>query len=85
MYISDELLTQIADIQANADSQELVLHAFAQSVVDEVDKHQSDVEWDTARAKKSAKEEDEAKNKAALAAKFKDAPNTDDQKEHIEL
>ncbi|KAB8287384.1 hypothetical protein [Bifidobacterium avesanii] len=47
-------------------------------------KHREDVLWDPAAAKKQAKEEDEKRNKEALAAKFahvKDDPN----KEHVEL
>ncbi|MBT1180346.1 hypothetical protein [Bifidobacterium vespertilionis] len=50
----------------------------------EWDKHREDVLWDPAAAKKKAKEEDEKRNKEALAAKFahvKDDPN----KEHVEL
>lgn len=47
-------------------------------------KHREDVLWDAAEAKQRAKEEDEKKNKEALAAKFshvKDDPN----KETVEL
>lgn len=47
-------------------------------------KHREDVLWDPAEAKKKAREEDEAKSKAALAAKFahiKDDPS----KETVEL
>lgn len=47
-------------------------------------KHYEDVLWDPVEAKKRAKEEDERKNKEALAAKFahiKDDPN----KEEVEL
>jgi hypothetical protein len=85
IYLSDDFLSRIADVQSNANSQELALARFSQSIVDEVDRHKSDVEWDLVEAKKAAQEADEAKNKAALNEKFKDAPNTDDQKEHIEL
>lgn len=47
-------------------------------------KHREDVLWDPAEAKKKAKEADEAKNKAALAAKFAHV-NNDEGKQHVEL
>lgn len=50
----------------------------------ECGKHKEDVLWNPAEAKKRAKEEDEAKNKAALAAKFAHVDN-DEGKEPVEL
>lgn len=50
----------------------------------EWDKHREDVLWNPDEAKRQAKEEDEKRNKEALAAKFahiKDDPN----KETVEL
>ncbi|PLS29037.1 hypothetical protein [Bifidobacterium parmae] len=46
-------------------------------------KHREDVLWDPAAAKKKAKEEDEKRNKAALAAKFAHVKN--DNTETVEL
>lgn len=46
-------------------------------------KHREDVLWDPAAAKKKAKEEDEKRNKEALAAKFAHVKN--DNKETVEL
>ena len=46
-------------------------------------KHRDDVLWDPAAAKKKAKEEDEKRNKEALAAKFAHVKN--DNKETVEL
>ncbi|NEG55380.1 hypothetical protein [Bifidobacterium platyrrhinorum] len=46
-------------------------------------KHREDVLWDPAEAKKKAKEEDEKRNKEALAAKFAHVKN--DNKETVEL
>lgn len=50
----------------------------------ECSKHKEDVLWNPAEAKKRAKEEDEVKNKAALAAKFAHVDN-DEGKEPVEL
>lgn len=47
-------------------------------------KHREDVLWDPALAKKKAKEEDEKRNKEALAAKFAHVPD-DPNKEKVEL
>lgn len=63
---------------------ESVLRIVEQDFVDEWQRHYDDVLWDPEEAKKRAKEEDERKNKEALAAKFahiKDDPN----KEEVEL
>ncbi|MBT1174191.1 hypothetical protein JS530_01460 [Bifidobacterium sp. LC6] len=49
----------------------------------EWNKHHEDVLWDPAEAKKKAKEEDEKRNKEALAAKFAHVKN--DNKETVEL
>jgi hypothetical protein len=57
---------------------------YAAAAITECAKHREDVLWDPAEAKKAAKEADEAKNKAALAAKFAHVDN-DAGKEHIEL
>jgi hypothetical protein len=58
--------------------------AYAELVKQECAKHREDVLWNPAEAKKRAKEADEAKNKAALAAKFAHVDN-DAGKEHVEL
>lgn len=60
------------------------INLYAQAAGAEAAKHRDDVEWDPAMAKKKAKEEDEAKNKAQLAAKFSHV-NNDEGKEHVEL
>lgn len=58
---------------------------YATLAQQECAKHHEDVLWNPDEAKKRAKEEDEAKNKAALAAKFKDVASNDEGKEHVEL
>lgn len=63
---------------------ESILHIVEQDLIDEWQRHYDDVLWDPEEAKKRAKEEDERKNKEALAAKFahiKDDPT----KEEVEL
>lgn len=63
---------------------ESVLRIVEQDFIDEWQRHYDDVLWDPEEAKKRAKEEDERKNKEALAAKFahiKDDPT----KEEVEL
>lgn len=63
---------------------ESILHIVEQDFIDEWQRHYDDVLWDPEEAKKRAKEEDERKNKEALAAKFahiKDDPT----KEEVEL
>ncbi|KAB5606032.1 hypothetical protein [Bifidobacterium jacchi] len=52
---------------------------------DEWRKHRDDVLWDPDEAKRLAKEEDERRNKEALAAKFAHVPTNDAGKEHVEL
>ena len=64
----------------------------AEKLVDKLDelaraewtKHHDDVLWDPAEAKKKAKEEDEKRNKEALAAKFAHVKD-DPKKPHVEL
>ncbi|MCI1901252.1 MAG: hypothetical protein LKI93_00750 [Bifidobacteriaceae bacterium] len=60
------------------------LATYSALAAKECAKHREDVLWDPAQAKKDAKEADEAKNKAALAAKFAHVDN-DAGKEHVEL
>jgi hypothetical protein len=52
-----------------------VARMLAPSIAAEWAKHREDVLWDPQEAKKKAKEEDERKNKEALAAKFANAPD----------
>ena len=75
------------DARANtsgADSLAATAEFIAPLAQAEWDKHREDVLWNPDEAKRQAKEEDEKRNKEALAAKFahiKDDPN----KETVEL
>ena len=86
--LSDTQLGDLFKARAAAPDADARLDATATLVAPlaaaEWEKHREDVLWDPAEAKKKAKEEDEKRNKEALAAKFahvKDDPN----KEHVEL
>lgn len=59
---------------SNADANLAVARAIAPLAAAEWAKHREDVLWDPQEAKKKAKEEDERKNKEALAAKFANVP-----------
>ena len=76
---------QIRELVGLRDSAEEATAEFvAPLAAAEWTKHREDVLWDPDEAKKRAKEEDEKRNKEALAAKFahvKDDPN----KPHVEL
>lgn len=58
--------------------------ALSQAAAVEWDRHRTDVLWDSAEAKRLAKEEDEAKSKAALAKKFEHVKD-DPTKPPVEL
>lgn len=58
--------------------------ALSQAASVEWDRHRTDVLWDPAEAKRLAKEEDEAKSKAALAKKFEHVKD-DPSKPPVEL
>lgn len=86
--LSDDQVRELLVARAAADGADARLDATAAFLAPlaaaEWKKHREDVLWDPAAAKKKAKEEDEKRNKEALAAKFahvKDDPN----KEHVEL
>ncbi|MCI1935648.1 MAG: hypothetical protein LKJ44_08525 [Bifidobacteriaceae bacterium] len=82
-----DLFVQLAGKIASGDSQAATdfIADYADVAKRECVKHRDDVLWDPDEAKKRAKEEDEAKNKAALAAKFKDVKSNDEGKEPVEL
>ncbi|MCI1984614.1 MAG: hypothetical protein LKJ47_07590 [Bifidobacteriaceae bacterium] len=79
-----ELAKNIASGTDTHAASESFIADYATAAIAECAKHREDVLWDPAEAKKTAKEADEAKNKAALAAKFAHVDN-DAGKEHIEL
>ena len=58
--------------------------ALSQAAAVEWDRHRTDVRWEPAEAKRLAKEEDEAKSKAALAKKFEHVKD-DPTKPPVEL
>ncbi|OZG64760.1 hypothetical protein [Bifidobacterium eulemuris] len=75
---------QIRTLVATRESLDDLVAFVAPLAGEEWAKHREDVLWDPDEAKKRAKEEDERRNKEALAAKFahiKDDPN----KPHVEL
>ncbi|WP_093961556.1 hypothetical protein [Bifidobacterium vansinderenii] len=77
-------LREIALAGPENDGAAKFIDVLAEPAATEWRKHREDVLWDPAEAKKKAREEDEAKSKAALAAKFahiKDDPS----KETVEL
>ncbi|MBT1163218.1 hypothetical protein [Bifidobacterium felsineum] len=84
IFLTDEQIAELIDLRAKASD---TLTATAQFVAPlaaaEWNKHHDDVLWDPAEAKKKAKEEDEKRNKEALAAKFAHVKN--DNKETVEL
>ena len=62
----------------SADSARVLAESLLPLAAAEWRKHREDILWDPAEAKRAAKEEDERKNKEALAAKFahiKDDPS----------
>jgi hypothetical protein len=71
-------------IKGSVAAAEEFIGSYSELARKECAKHREDVLWDPAAAKKAAKEADEAKNKAALAAKFAHVDN-DAGKEHVEL
>ncbi|OZG62029.1 hypothetical protein BLEM_1147 [Bifidobacterium lemurum] len=75
---------QIRTLVGTRESLDDLVEFVAPLAGEEWSKHREDVLWDPDEAKKRAKEEDERRNKEALAAKFahiKDDPN----KPHVEL
>ncbi|RSX55133.1 hypothetical protein D2E26_1187 [Bifidobacterium dolichotidis] len=66
------------------DSTRVLAEALAPIAIAEWHKHKEDVLWDAAEAKRRSREEDEAKSKAALAAKFAHIKD-DSNKEEVEL
>ncbi|NMM98545.1 MULTISPECIES: hypothetical protein [Bifidobacterium] len=68
---------------SGASTLEATVELIAPLAAAEWTKHREDVLWDPAEAKKKAKEEDEKRNKEALAAKFAHVKN--DNKETVEL
>lgn len=87
--LTDEQLVALVRARAAAaadggDTLTVTAETIAPLAAAEWGKHREDVLWDPDEAKKKAKEEDEKRNKEALAAKFahiKDDPN----KPHVEL
>ncbi|MBT1169652.1 hypothetical protein [Bifidobacterium sp. SO4] len=90
--LTDDQIRGLLDVRAKAAdpsgaSEGVTLDAVADYIAPlaaaEWAKHREDVLWDPAEAKKKAKEEDEKRNKEALAAKFAHVKN--DNKETVEL
>ncbi|MBT1180693.1 hypothetical protein JS531_01610 [Bifidobacterium sp. CP2] len=93
IFLGDDQIRGLLDVRAKAadpagvsegTTVDAVAAYIAPLAAAEWAKHREDVLWDPALAKKKAKEEDEKRNKEALAAKFahvKDDPN----KETVEL
>ena len=85
--LTDKQILDLIEARANtsgADSLAATAEFIAPLAQAEWDKHREDVLWNPDEAKRQAKEEDEKRNKEALAAKFahiKDDPN----KEIVEL
>ena len=85
--LTDKQILDLIEARANtsgADSLAATAEFIAPLAQAEWDKHREDVLWNPDEAKRQAKEEDEKRNKEALAAKFahiKDDPN----KETVEL
>ncbi|KFI57856.1 hypothetical protein [Bifidobacterium gallicum] len=67
-----------------SDSSRVLAEELAPLAVAEWHRHRDDVLWDAAEAKKRSREEDEAKSKAALAAKFAHVKD-DPTKKTVEL
>ncbi len=70
--LTDEQILGLLNTRANAADDTLTATAeyIAPLTVAEWNKHRDDVLWNPDEAKKKAKEEDEKRNKEALAAKF---------------
>ena len=76
--------TGMGEGTGNSDGPDAFVALIAPMIRDEWKHHHEEVLWDPDEAERKAKEEDEKRNKEALAAKFahiKDDPN----KEHVEL
>lgn len=79
----DKIIALVKARAAAADSLQVTATFIAPLAEAEWNKHREDVLWDPAEAKKKAKEEDEKRNKEALAAKFAHVKN--DNTETVEL
>ncbi|KAB7788895.1 hypothetical protein [Bifidobacterium cebidarum] len=88
IFLTDEQIVELIGVRAKAeasggDTLAATARFVAPLAAAEWNKHHDDVLWDPAEAKKKAKEEDEKRNKEALAAKFAHVKN--DNKETVEL
>ncbi|MCH4209804.1 hypothetical protein [Bifidobacterium sp.] len=72
IFITDQQFVDL--IVAHDESDFVMARTLAPLAAAEWSKHRDEVLWDPQEAKKKAKEEDERKNKEALAAKFANAP-----------
>ncbi|KFI47502.1 hypothetical protein [Bifidobacterium biavatii] len=85
LCLSDGQYQALLDARAAAaDTLEATAGAIAPVAVNEWKRHYDDVTWDPDEAKRRAKEEDERKNKEALAAKFAHVKD-DPSKPEVEL